>query len=171
MYGAYFNFSSMPFSNTVDPHSVYPSYGFTAAYDALRVGLANGTPRMFLSGPCGVGKSTLLARLAHEAHPDATYHWLSAAMSPTTISSLLEGATAERAGLPTVLLLDDPSDVPFDALERLFEVCGDRTAGAHSVQLIVAAQPSWVERLNTPLRTQLESDFDVHCTLGALRRD
>ena len=171
MYGAYFNFSSMPFSNTVDPHSVYPSYSFTAAYNALRLGLANGTPRLFLSGPCGIGKTTLLARLEREAGTDQSFHWLSAANIAATISSLLEGSTADSGSSKTVLLLDDPSDVPFDALERLFEVCGDGAAGTHSVQLIVAAQPAWVERLNTPLRTQLESDFDVHCTVGPLRHE
>lgn len=97
MYTAYYGFSSDPFAPDPDPRYFFEGPGHKRALAYLRYGLSHGEGTVIITGARGIGKTTLIRRLArHLRGRDlAPVHLL---VPPRGLSDLV-GAVVDQLGL------------------------------------------------------------------------
>jgi type II secretory pathway predicted ATPase ExeA len=140
-----------PFGVTCDPRLYVPRLGTEAALTALRSGLAEGRAVCVLSGPPGLGKTTVLHALAREPMALRFAYLPYAALDAEDLAAIALdrlGAPAPRGAAqgalttlardsarPIVLLVDDASALPIPTARVLRELA---RAAAGQLRLVCA---------------------------------
>jgi len=191
MYDSYFGFSQSPFSTAVNG-SLPVSASHEAALAQLQQTLANGGGPLLLSGPDGVGKTTLLrhwlATLERQGH--AVFYWQAPIALTELLADLLDNlgapfepgawlqqwqaledyllASAAKDG-KVVLVVDEAQHLDEETFARLTALAHLEQNHQQPVRVIFAVQPSFDKRLQqAPELRALARQWHGHCRLEPL---
>ena len=192
MYLKFYGLSEPPFRRTPDPRFLYLSPRHREAMAQLVYGVREGAGFMMLTGEVGTGKTTLLHSLLRQLDPGTAASYV---FNPTlSFDDLLEyilsdfavatptGTSAahrlvalnnfllerHRAGLNTVLVLDEAQLLSVEMLERLRLLSNFETSTAKLFQIILAGQPELADKLALKDLRQLLQRIALHVTLAPL---
>jgi general secretion pathway protein A len=194
MYLRFYGLSEPPFRGTPDPRFLYLSARHRDAMAQLEWGVREGAGFMMLTGEVGTGKTTLLHSLLRQLDPRTAASYV---FNPTlSFDDLLEYVLTDfsipaapasraprlgvlntfllerhRAGLNTVLVLDEAQLLTVEMLERLRLLSNFETATAKLLQIILAGQPELATKLELRELRQLRQRIVLHVTLAPLSTD
>jgi len=195
MYESHFGLRDRPFRPTPDAGSYYPATGHELALDQLRVALAEGQGLALLTGAPGTGKTllchVLLERLGDVFNPalltnshvgnvagmlQAILHDLSLPYEGRGEQELRLSLTdallnSYAQGRPTLLMFDEAQNLPPDALEELRLLGNLEGREGKAIQVILVAQPLFLESLDQPQLAALRQRLAVRAQLCALTQD
>jgi general secretion pathway protein A len=191
VYEQFFGFEDEPFRLTPDPRYLYLSPKHAEALAHLRLGLAESSGFVCITGDVGTGKTTLLRAFLAELGPevDAAY-----ALTPP-LSSLellrricrefgLPGAAASEtdlvdalhayliaqadAGRTCVVVLDEAQALSVELLEQIRLLLNLETATRKLLRIVLVGQPQLRRLLLDPGLAQLNQRITLRWHLGPL---
>jgi type II secretory pathway predicted ATPase ExeA len=195
MYESHFGLRDRPFRPTPDAGSYYPATGHELALDRLRLALAEDQGMALLTGAPGTGKTllchVLLDRLGDVFNPalltnshvgnaagllQAVMHDLSLPYEGRGTQELRLDLTdyllkSYATGRPTLLMFDEAQNLPPDALEELRLLGNLEGREGKAIQVILVAQPFFLETLDQPTSAGLRQRLAVRAQLCALSQD
>src|SRR5688572_2121909 len=191
MYQDFFGFREPPFRITPDPRVLYRNRCYEEAIAALAYGIEQRKGFMSLVGEVGTGKTTLLRHLLETVSPNVRIVLL---LYPTIsfeeileqvllelgvpVGSSSKGAMLQRlheflhehtlAGGNVALLFDEAQALDTRTLEELRLVSNFETGMEKIVQIVLAGQPEFEERLRQPEHRQLRQRIALHVRVRPL---
>jgi general secretion pathway protein A len=191
MYLNFYDLRERPFSATPDPRFLYLTARHREAMAQLVYGVREGLGFTMLTGEVGTGKTTLLHSLLRQldAGTAASYVF----NSTLSFDGLLEYVVADlaiatpaashaqrllalnnfllerhRAGLNTVLILDEAQHLSAATLEQVRLLSNFETTTAKLLQIVLVGQPELANKLRLTELRQLRQRIAVHGTLTPL---
>jgi general secretion pathway protein A len=191
MYLNFYDLRERPFSATPDPRFLYLTARHREAMAQLVYGVREGLGFTMLTGEVGTGKTTLLHSLLRQldAGTAASYVF----NSTLSFDGLLEYVVADlaiatpaashaqrllalnnfllerhRAGLNTVLILDEAQHLSPATLEQVRLLSNFETTTAKLLQIVLVGQPELANKLRLTELRQLRQRIAVHGTLTPL---
>lgn len=174
MYSDHFGLTGRPFQLTPDPRFYFESATHRKAMAYLGYGLAQGEGFIVVTGEIGSGKTTLVGHLMEtvdrnrvhavkivstQLEGDDMLRMVAVALgvpAPDTdkaqLLSRIENFIAERAraGLRTLLIVDEAQNLPMSSLEELRMLSNFQVGGQSMLQIFLLGQPEFRDRLNNP---------------------
>lgn len=165
MYDRYYNFASRPFQLTPDPRFYFESLTHRKAMSYLGYGLAQGEGFIIITGDIGAGKTTLVGHLMATIDPQRltavkigstqtdgdnmlrltaqSLGILTDQAEKTALLSRIEAFLHQqaRAGLRTLLIVDEAQRLGHEALEELRELSNFQLGGQALLQIFLLGQP------------------------------
>jgi MSHA biogenesis protein MshM len=195
MYESHFGLRDRPFRPTPDAGSYYPATGHELALDRLRQALAEDQGMALLTGAPGTGKTLLChvllerlgdvfsAALLTNSHVGNASGMLQAVLHDLSLP--YEGRAEQElrlalteyllqsygAGRPTLLIFDEAQNLPPDALEELRLLGNLEGREGKAIQVILVAQPLFLETLDQAAAAGLRQRLAVRAQLCAFSQD
>src|SRR5688572_3859426 len=191
MYLNFYGLRERPFSGTPDLRFLYLAERHREALAQLMYGLREGMGFMMLTGEVGTGKTTLLHSLLRRLDPDTAASYVF--NSTLSFEGLLEYIVADlavaapaashaqrllalnnfllerhRAGLKTVLILDEAQHLSVEMLEHVRLLSNFETETSKLLQIILAGQPELATKLRLTELRQLRQRISLNVTVAAL---
>jgi general secretion pathway protein A len=187
----FYGLREQPFGVTPDPRYLYKSPAREEAFANIVDGIATGQGFLALVGRPGTGKTTLLFRLIEELKATARTAFLfqtqcdsreflwylltDLGMEPRANDlaqmhhQLNQFLAAEaQAGRRLVLMIDEAQDLDEPVLETVRLLSNFERPGAKLMQIVMAGQPRFAEKLRSPGLLQLRQRISVLCRLDPL---
>jgi general secretion pathway protein A len=190
----YFDFYGIrenPFGTTADPRFLYLTRRHREALAQLTYGVQEDKGCIVLTGDIGTGKTTLLRALQWKLDSAVKVAFVSNSVLPFEglLEYLLEeyGVTVpaashvqrlialknflsdrHRAGLKTVLILDEAQNLSPATLEQVRLLSNIEEPGAKLLQILLVGQPELAAKLALPELRQLKQRVALRFTLGPL---
>lgn len=193
MYERFFGLRERPFDLFPNPRFLYLSGRQREAISNLRYGLSTPRGLTLLLGEAGSGKTTLLQAVLGELDPGRIhcvlisnptltrtefYEQLAAgfslseraACSKSTFLSELRAQLVDRAarGGLSALILDEAQSLPAELLEEVRLLSNMETSTTKLLNVVLAGQPEFAERLNEPALCSLKQRISLRCQLWPL---
>src|SRR5262245_27161672 len=192
MYETHFGFRDRPFRPTPDTACYYPATGHERVLGRLLEGLLDDEGLVLLTGEPGTGKTLLCHCLLERLGPDAAAIFLTNSHIPSRFSLLqtvlydlslpYEGRGEQEprlaltdyllqnysAGRRTVLVMDEAQSLSVDVLEELRLLANLEGRQARAIQVVLAAQPSFLDGLRRPELAILAQRLAVRTRLEPL---
>lgn len=188
MYESYFGFNEKPFSLLCDPAFFYRSKSHGQASAVLSYGLLNQAGFTVITGPVGIGKTTLIRSALRELPEDVSVGVIS--NTHPNMGNLLQWAllafqqnykseskvelydwflqflnSEHAAGRRVVLVIDEAQNLSPEDLEELRILSNINAEKNQILQLILVGQPQLRDMLGDPALLQftqrVAADFDV----------
>jgi general secretion pathway protein A len=194
MYERFFGLSKSPFAMTPDPSSILLTEGHREALAGLSYALLRRKGFVVLVAEAGLGKTTLLRRLA-EIVPESAAHTsvvFNPLLSPAEflellllkfgLDSLPDSKAARlillenllnhayQSGRVPVLIVDEAHKLSPEVLEEIRLLTNFETSDHKMLQIVLAGQPELARILNRPELGQLKQRVAVRLQLGPLSR-
>ena len=195
MYESFFGLQEPAFSLAPDPRFLWPSETHEEGLAALCYGIARRKGFMLLTGEVGTGKTTLL-RAALDRLPADTETALVMNTSGLTPMDLLKLVATEfrlsgefaskvdyvialnqflleqlRAGLNTVLIIDEAQNLDATLLEEVRLLSNLETDSEKLLQIVLTGQPELRQKLADPSLRQLRQRVAIEHHIEPLQRD
>lgn len=193
MYEHFFGLTERPFDLVPNPRFLYLTAGGREAVANLRYGLQTPRGLTLLLGDAGTGKTTLIWAVLSEidasrvqcvlvSNPTLTraelYEFLAhgfglppeSAASKTRFLADFRAHLESRhaAGLLTALVLDESQSLSAELLEEVRLLSNVDTPTTKLLNVVLAGQPEFAERLNDPALRHLKQRISLRCELGPL---
>jgi general secretion pathway protein A len=194
MYESFFGLQEPAFSLSPDPRFLWPSETHEEGLSALRYGILRREGFLLLTGAIGTGKTTLLRALLAEL-PEETDSALVMNTAGLTGHDLLKLIAAElglagpfeskvdaiialnshllgrlRAGVHTVLVIDEAHNLDHDTLEEVRLLSNLETDSDKLLQIVLTGQPELRSELADPSLRQLRQRIAIEHHLEPLGR-
>jgi general secretion pathway protein A len=194
MYLDFYGLREHPFSTTPDPKFLHLTARHREALAQLTYGVQEDKGCIVLTGDIGTGKTTLLRALLWKLDSTVAVAFVSNSMLP--FEGLLEYILDEygigaptashtqrllalknflherhRAGLKTVLVLDEAQNLSPVTLEQVRLLSNFEAPGAKLLQILLVGQPELGAKLALPELRQLRQRIALRFTLGPLSRE
>jgi general secretion pathway protein A len=187
----FYGLASKPFETTPDPKFLYLAPGHREALAQLTYGLQERKGFILLTGEVGTGKTTLVHSLLKRLDAKTAV----AVVFNTTLpfDQILEYTLEEfgiprpgdsvaqrlialnsflrercRAGLATVLIVDEAQNLAPETLEQIRLLSNFETATEKLLQIVLVGQPELRARLEQPELRQLEQRIALRCQIPPL---
>ena len=184
MVSDYYNLADHPFGITPDTRYLYPSPTHREALASLLYGVQSGRGFMSIIAKPGMGKTTLLFQLLQQlGHSARTVFLFQTLCSPVDLlRSLLHDLgteahgrdlpemhsqlnecllTESRRGKRLVVVIDEAQNLPDPTLELLRMLSNFETPREKLMQIILAGQPQFAEKLASPNLVQLRQRISM----------
>ncbi len=195
VYATFFGFSRSPFNIPPDPYFYYQSAQHQEALANLVYGVRDRKGFAVLTGEVGTGKTMLLECLRdYLAYHDIEFASISNSRlngpellemmafelaldcdksSRVAISQALSSLLLARAGegSTTVLIVDEAQNLGWDALEEIRLLSNLESRGTGLMQIVLAGQPEFEEKLEDDRLRQLNDRITLHSTLQPFEVD
>ena len=189
MYATHFCLRQRPFRSTPDSSTYYPATSHERALAALLQALADGEGIALLTGEPGTGKTLLCHCLLERLGEDTTSAFLTHSHLRDRVSLLqtilfdlslpYEGRSEQELrlaltdfllknfgeGRRTVLVMDEAQHLSADLLEELRMLGNLEARHGKALQVVLASQPSLLEKLRYPPLSILSQRLAVRVTL------
>jgi general secretion pathway protein A len=194
MYLHFYGLREKPFKATPDPRFLYLTPAHREALAQLIYGVREGEGFIVLTGEVGTGKTTLLHTLLQRVDDKTAIAFVMNSTLP--FDGLLEymledwgvpvpGATRaqrlfalnrflierRRAGLRTVLIVDEAQNLSLSTLEQVRLLSNFETPGDKLLQIILVGQPELRTKLARPELRQLKQRISLRCAIRPLTTD
>jgi general secretion pathway protein A len=191
MYERFYGLAEPPFSLTPDPRFLFLTERHREALAQLLYGIQAKKGFMVLTGEAGTGKTTLLHTLRQRLDERTAVAFLF--NSTLDFDDLLEymledfdapkGGTSRaqrhmalnaflterrRAGLNTVLILDEAQNLDRTTLEQIRLLSNFETTTEKLLQIVLVGQPELGVRLDLPELRQLKQRIALRCRIAPL---
>jgi general secretion pathway protein A len=187
----FYGLAEKPFQTTPDPHFLYMAPGHREALAQLKYGLEERKGFMLLSGEVGMGKTTLVKSLLERLDSTAAVAYvfntmlpfdqifeyalesfgiLKADHSPAQRLFAFNSFLAERgrAGLQTVLIVDEAQNLTPQTLEQIRLLSNFETASEKLLQIVLVGQTEIRSKLELPELRQLKQRIALRCEIPPL---
>src|SRR5687768_4527482 len=196
MYGSLYGLAEPPFDLTPDPKFLFLTPRQREALGNLHYGLSTSRGFTLLLGEAGTGKTTMvravlaglgdsLSRYVLISNPTLErtefYELLtrgfglssSAQQSKAAFLAELQDNVESRfaAGGLTGIIIDEAQSLPAPLLEEIRLLGNIETTKTKLLNIVLAGQPEFADRLNEPGLRQLKQRVTLRCQLGALTAD
>jgi general secretion pathway protein A len=191
VYLNFYGLRELPFSTTPDPKFLYLTSRHREALAQLTYGVTEDKGCTVLTGDIGTGKTTLLRALLRKLDHTVAVAFVSDSTLPFKglLECILEefGITApdashvrrlmifknflrerHRAGLTTVLILDEAQNLSPATLEQVRLLSNCELPGAKLLQILLVGQPELAAKLALPELRQLRQRIALRFALGPL---
>jgi len=191
MYLDFYGFHEGPFRQTPNPKFLFLGERHREALAQLEYGIRERSGFLVLTGEVGTGKTTLLRslleRLDSSTETALVFHTLLGfdeilAYALEDFGVVCPGATnaerlmalnrflteRRRAGLDTVLVIDEAQNLSKDALEGIRLLSNFETATEKLLQIVLIGQPELERTLAAPELRQLRQRISIRAEIGAL---
>ena len=191
MYEEYFGLDDLPFELTADPKSLFLGPKQRGALSTLQYGLFSAKSITTVVGEAGTGKTTLIrGALASERCRNVRCVYVDNPMcgaedfvrmlaikfdiekdgqvSKPVFLTRLEAMLRERRarGEITALVVDEAQSLSITLLEELRLLANIETSGTKLLPLVLAGQPEFALRLESPELRQLKQRITLRCELA-----
>jgi general secretion pathway protein A len=195
MYESFFGLREPAFSLSPDPRFLWPSETHEEGLSALSYGIQRRVGFLLLTGAIGTGKTTLLRALLAQLPPE-TETALVMNTAGLTGRDLLRLIAAElslagpfeskvdciialnthlldrlRAGVNTVLVIDEAHNLDHDTLEEVRLLSNLETDAEKLLQIVLTGQPELRRKLADPRLRQLRQRIAIEHHLEPLGRE
>jgi general secretion pathway protein A len=187
----FYGLTKRPFQTTPDPNFLYMAPGHREALAQLKYGLQERKGFILLSGEVGMGKTTLVQSLLKRLDDStavayvfnttlpfdqileytlATLGILNADNSPAQRLFSFNAFLAERgrAGLQTVLIVDEAQNLTPQTLEQIRLLSNFETASEKLLQIVLVGQTEIRSKLELPELRQLKQRIALRCEIPRL---
>ncbi len=190
----FYKLREQPFGVTPDPRYLYLSLTHREALASLRYGIAAGRGFMALIAEPGMGKTTLMFQLLEMLENSAKTVFLFQTLCTSTefLRSLLADLGVEDHGgdfvqmhgklnelvarlsvlrKPLVVVVDEAQNLDDSTLEVLRMLSNFETPREKLIQIVLAGQPQFAEKLNSRSLVQLRQRVSILCRLKPFTAD
>jgi type II secretory pathway predicted ATPase ExeA len=185
MYKAFYGLSGDPFGLDPDPRFFFESPGHKRALAYLRFGLSQEQGSVIITGACGIGKTTLIRRIARQLQArslvvanllippgglprltSAVAEQLGLAAVGSTDARLLSGlkshlTTLRQNGKRVYLVLDEVQHLSAEGLDELEALLGLRTGSRRLMPCLLFADAEFRDTLRATERQTLRQCMSV----------
>lgn len=192
MYKSFFGLRENPFNVNPDPRFLFQTRETQEALACLTYGIQSRKGFVLLTGEVGTGKTTLLNKLLECLRGERVVtafifnprlevdQFLDFMMADFSIpcdsaakSHLLQRLNLwllerYRAGENALLIVDEAQNLSFDVLEEIRLLTNLDTSTEKLLQIVLAGQPEFEEKLGQPQLRQLRQRVTVRCRTSAL---
>jgi general secretion pathway protein A len=191
MYLEFYGLAEKPFSTTPDPRFLFLTRRHRDALARLTYGVQEKKGFVVLTGEVGTGKTTLVRTLLTQIDPSIAAAFVFNSSLP--FDGLLEhvldeygiadpGSTPSqrllalsrfliersRAGLQTLLIVDEAQNLSVDSLEQIRLLSNFETASDKLVQIMLVGQPELEDTLALPALRQLDQRIELRVDIAPL---
>jgi general secretion pathway protein A len=195
MYNQFFRLRENPFNVNPDPRYLFLTRQTAEAWDGLKHGIQARKGLLVLTGEVGTGKTTLLNHLLdwlHQQHAPTAFIF----NSHLEISQLFDFVLSDfavkfdaslkdnallrlhqwlweryRAGDTPVVIVDEAQGLPDRVLEEIRMLLNLETSNEKLLQIVLAGQPEFEQRLQRPELRQVKQRIALRCKTAALSLD
>ena len=191
MYEAHFGLKSSPFGSKAEGAGVFVGPQQTKIMKSLHKGLSAQDAVVTISGPVGVGKTTIVSRALETISPGRMVAWVGRMplSAEEVVDLLLAGfgirkqskgtiqrfaafrrLLAERAatGVPVAIVVEDAHRIGPDALGEIEALTAADTGDLTSANIILMGQPGLNDLLSTPDLARLKQRTRLRQSIEAL---
>jgi TonB family protein len=184
MFLDFYKLRKQPFSDTPDPHYVYPSRTHREALASLFYGIESGRGFLVLIAEPGMGKTTLLFHLQELLRNSARTAFVFQTLCdsrellgcllvdlgidtrekefPRLYEQLKEVLISEaKAGKRLVVFVDEAQNLDESALETVRLLSDFETPTSKLIQIVLVGQPQLADKLARPTLTQLRQRVSI----------
>jgi type II secretory pathway predicted ATPase ExeA len=192
MYKSFFQLKSNPFGSSPDPRFMYMMPHTREALAGLEFGISTRKGFIVLTGEVGTGKTTLLRRALSSFDPSLIF--TSFVFNPRLdILDFLEFVLNDFGIIPTsrtksgmliqlnrwlveryrqdqicVIVIDEAQNLSWDLLEEIRLLTNLETSSEKLLQIVLAGQPEFEEKLRQPTLRQVRQRISLWCRTQAL---
>ena len=193
MYNEHFGFAESPFNLTPDPRFFFANPCYEEAFATLRYGIGRRRGLIVVTGEAGTGKTTLLKKLLHglEANVQSVGifdpHLSFAELLRCTLNELgITNAGEDRltmmsqfhdylvrqfeSGQIVSLMIDEAQNLSQEMLEEIRLLSNLETDSEKLIQIVLAGQPDFEEKLGQAQLVQLKQRVTLRCQLRPLEK-
>jgi len=192
MYESFFGLRDKPFNVTPDPRYLYLSDSHEEALSALLYGIRERKGLVTLTGPVGVGKTTVLFSFFQRIEGEAEIAFFPGGVTgsrvdffcelckqfriPVESASLfdltraLKGFTARKLeeGRNVIVLVDEAQDLAVEELNHFRYLNNLETPDAKFLQIVLAGMPELDEKLRDEKLLSLRQRIAIRCVIQPL---
>lgn len=194
MYLNFYGLKEKPFNTTPDPRFLYLTPSHSEALAQLIYGVQEGKGFIVLTGEVGTGKTTLLQTLLRRLNggTEAAFIFNSKLSFNAMLEYMLKDfgivknarsraqrifalnnflIERRRAGLNTVLIIDEAQNLDPEALEQVRLLSNFETPTEKLLQILLVGQPELKANLDLPGLRQLKQRIALRCSIRPLTPD